>query len=141
MEQYGWIRMDDGFIGLVGPIYHRPFDGGPVSHFRFFAGEKHRNRNDVVQGGMLMTFADRALGFTARRGDMERRQATVQLDSHFIGPVRIGDTVDFTGRILRETGSMVFVQGEMRVGDEVVFSAQGVWKILRAKPKTHRDPS
>jgi acyl-coenzyme A thioesterase PaaI-like protein len=122
--------MDDaGFIGLVGPLYHQPFDGSDVSRFRFFSEDKHRNRNDVVHGGMLMTFADRALGFTARRGDMTRRQATVQLDVHFVRSVRVGDTVDFEGRIVSETRTFVFVDGIMSVGDKTVVTARGVWRV------------
>lgn len=131
-ESDDWIVMqDDGFIGLVGPFYHRPFDGGPVSWFRFQAGDKHRNRNDVVHGGMLLTFADRSMGFTARRGDMTRRQATIQLDSHFLRPVFIGDMVDFEGRITRETRSVVFIEGVMSVAGEPVLTAKGIWKITR----------
>ncbi|MEK1930422.1 MAG: PaaI family thioesterase, partial [Pararhizobium sp.] len=113
-DREGWVRMDDsGFIGLVGPIYHRPFDGSEVSKFRFFPEDKHRNSADVVHGGMLMTFADRALGFTARRGDMTRKQATVQLDTHFVKSVKIGDIVDFEGRVISETRTFVFVDGTM----------------------------
>jgi acyl-coenzyme A thioesterase PaaI-like protein len=129
-ERDGWIPMDDsGFIGLVGPIYHRPFDGTEVSKFRFFPEDKHRNRNDVVHGGMLMTFADRALGFTVRRGDMTRRQATVQLDVHFVRSVKIGDIVDFEGRVVDETRTFVFVDGAMTVGGKTVLTARGVWRV------------
>lgn len=127
-----WIRMEDeGFIELVGPLYHSPSDGGNVSRFRFLASDKHRNRNDVVQGGMLMTFADRALGFTARRGDMQRRQATVQLNMQFVQAVQVGETVDFEGRLIRETGSFAFVDGVMSVGDRTVATASGIWRIWR----------
>lgn len=127
-----WIAMDDeGFIELVGPLYHRPFDGGDISRFRFLPENKHRNRNGVVHGGMLLTFADRAMGFTARRGEMVRKQATVQLEAQFIRAVRIGDVVDFEGRILRQTRHLVFVSGLMTVEGEVALSAQGVWKLTR----------
>lgn len=132
-EQGDWVPLEEtGFIGLVGPLYHLPFDGGDVSWFRFFPEDKHRNRNEVVHGGMLMTFADRALGFSARRGDMSRRQATVQLDVHFIRPVNIGDTVDFEGRVIRETRMFVFADGTMTVGDEIVATARGIWRIWPA---------
>ena len=120
---------DDGFIGLVGPIYHLPFDGSEISMFRFYPEAKHRNRIDVVHGGMLMTLADRALGFTARRGDMARKQATVQLDVHFVRSVKIGETVDFVGRVIRETRTFVFVDGVMTVGGETVLTARGLWKV------------
>jgi acyl-coenzyme A thioesterase PaaI-like protein len=79
---------------------------------------------------MLMTFADRALGFTARHHDFSRKQATVQLDVHFIRSVRIGDSVDMACRVVHETRSLVFVDGTMSVMGETVATARGVWKIL-----------
>lgn len=120
---------DDGFIGLVGPIYHWPFDGSAVSRFRFFPEMKHKNRMDVVHGGMLMTFTDRALGFTARRGDLHRRQATVQLDVHFVKSVKVGEIVDFEGRVVSETRTLAFVDGTMTVGGETVLTARGLWRV------------
>jgi len=132
-DRDGWIAMEDeGFIALVGPLYHRPFDGSEVSYFRFFPQDKHRNRNDVVHGGMLMTFADRALGFTARRGDMARRQATVQLDTHFIRSVKIGTIVDFEGRVINETRNFVFLDGTMTAEGKVLLTARGIWRIWPA---------
>ncbi|EJJ29477.1 PaaI family thioesterase [Rhizobium sp. CF142] len=136
-DRDGWIAMDDdGFIGLVGPIYHWPFDGRAVSRFRFFPEARHRNRMDVVHGGMLMTFADRALGFTARRGDLKRRQATVQLDVHFIKSVHVGDIVDFEGRIINETRTLAFVDGIMSVGSVTVLTARGMWRVWSETSKT-----
>lgn len=129
-DRDGWIAMaDDGFIGLVGPIYHWPFDGSAVSRFRFFPEMKHKNRMDVVHGGMLMTFTDRALGFTARRGDLHRRQATVQLDVHFVKSVKVGEIVDFEGRVVSETRTLAFVDGTMTVGGETVLTARGLWRV------------
>src|SRR3954447_15932477 len=60
----GWEAVDDpGFIGLVGPIFRRGRDG--CDEYGFVAAPKHANVRNVVQGGMLMTFADRAFGRTA----------------------------------------------------------------------------
>jgi uncharacterized protein (TIGR00369 family) len=126
-----WIRMDDeGFIGLVGPVFHRPFGDG-VGRFRFEAAAKHRNRSGVVHGGMLMTFADRALGVTARQCDPGRRQATVQLDVHFIRGARIGRIIEMECRVIRETRSLVFVDGTIFDAEGVIATARGVWKIQR----------
>ena len=60
----GWEPYtDEGFIGLVGPFWKR--SRGDDHAFAFMAAPKHHNRRGVVQGGMLMTFADRSLGMTA----------------------------------------------------------------------------
>ena len=62
--RHGWRPVkDDGFIGLVGPIYTRKREAG--ADYAFRAEAKHANLRNVVQGGMLMTFADRALGRAA----------------------------------------------------------------------------
>jgi len=132
MAEDDWLDMEaDGFIGLVGPIQHKPFRGDGRGHFRFFAADKHRNRNGVVQGGMLMTFADRGLGYTTRQNDMDRTQATVQLDMHFIRPAPLGSTVELVAHVVRETRSMVFVDGVLTVDGETVATARGMWKIIR----------
>jgi acyl-coenzyme A thioesterase PaaI-like protein len=118
---------DDGFIGLVGPML---VNNGAQGHFRFLAEPKHKNRGGFVQGGMLMTFADRALGITSRLNDPSRVQSTVQFDMHFMRAVRIGEAVDIHCRVVRETRSLVFLEGELAAGDETVATAKGVWKII-----------
>ena len=61
----GWKkRDDDGFVGLVGPFWARSGPSGEMLH-GFLAEDRHVNLLGVVQGGMLMTFADRALGLAA----------------------------------------------------------------------------
>src|SRR5262245_43980591 len=64
-----------GFIGLVGPFWHRP--KGDSFEYAFMAEPKHHNRRGVVQGGMLMTFADRSMGMTCWYANERQPQATV----------------------------------------------------------------
>jgi acyl-coenzyme A thioesterase PaaI-like protein len=128
-----WIEEpDDGFIDYVGPVFNRPFAGG-VGRFRFLAEKRHRNRAGYVQGGMLMTFADRALGMTARQHDLSRNHATVQLNMHFVAPVAIGRAVEIVCTIVKSTRTLVFVQGNLFVDDEVVATAHGIFKILATR--------
>ena len=130
-----WTELvDDGFIGLVGPIiFAKPVDG--VHRFRFTAERKHKNRSGFVQGGMLMTFADRCLGNTARAERPTRSQATMQFNIHFIRPVRIGETVEMRCVVVKETRTVCFTEGKILVGDEIVANVQGVWKIITVGPK------
>ena len=125
----GWQPYsDEGFIGLVGPFWTRR-DGDKVL-FAFMAEQKHHNRRGVVQGGMLMTFADRSLGMTAWYANGEKPQATVHLDVHFIDAVQIGEFVEAKCRVVRRTRSLIFMSGELMVGDRTVATANGVWKAL-----------
>lgn len=133
LEKNGWeLHTDDGFLGLVGPVWARDVANG-TGRFRFQAAPKHRNRVGVVQGGMLMTFADKALGTTARWDDLDRAQVTIQLDVQFIDSVQIGETVEINCRILKRTRRLAYMDGIMTVGARTVASARGVWRIMPAK--------
>lgn len=127
----GWTVHDDqGFVGLIGPVWQRMGTQGLMLAFQ--ADQKHRNLRGVVQGGMLMTLADRLLGAYARSQNNQRPQATVQFDAHFLAPARIGDVVIGRARMLRNTRSLMFLAGELTVGETEVLSVKGIWKKLDA---------
>jgi uncharacterized protein (TIGR00369 family) len=128
-EPYG--HDDDGFIGLIGPLWQKP--SGEGYRYAFLAEHKHHNRRGVVQGGMLMTFADRAMGMTCWYANERQPQATVQLDMHFVDAVQVGEFVEAKCQVVRRTRSLVFMHGELVVGDRVVATAKGVWKTLGKK--------
>jgi len=128
----GWEPYkDEGFIGLVGPFWQRA-DGGSF-RYAFLAEPKHHNRRGVVQGGMLMTFADRSMGMTCWYANGQQPQATVQLDVHFVDAVQIGEFVEARCRVVRRTRSIVFMAADLVVGERVVATAQGVWKTVKPK--------
>ncbi|KAB1074844.1 PaaI family thioesterase [Methylobacterium planeticum] len=127
----GWeIVADRGFVDLVGPLYRRPRDGA----YAFAAAAKHANLIGVVQGGMMMTFADRALGVTAMAAAEGANCVTIEMQMHFIGVGRIGDWIVAHPRVTQRTGSLVFMRAEVTAGDRLVATATGIWKILRRKP-------
>jgi acyl-coenzyme A thioesterase PaaI-like protein len=129
----GWEPYpDEGFIGLVGPFWRQR--AGDGYRYAFLAERKHHNRRGVVQGGMLMTFADRAMGMTCWYANDQVPQATVQLDMHFIDAVQIGEFVEAKCRVVRRTRSVVFMEGELVVGTRVVATAKGLWKALGKPP-------
>ena len=126
---HGWETYgDDGFVGLVGPFWMKQDCEG--YRYAFAAERKHHNRRGVVQGGMIMTFADRSLGMTAWYANDKKPQATVHLDVHFVDAVQIGEFVEMKARVVRRTRSLIFMSGEITVGERVVATANGVWKAL-----------
>jgi uncharacterized protein (TIGR00369 family) len=113
---------------LIGPLWQH--GEGQELAFGFLVEEKHLNRRGVVHGGMLMTFADQALGLTARELTGGLPQATIQLDTHFIAPAVAGEFITVKAEVLRRTRSILFLQGALQVGERVVASSQGIWKVL-----------
>jgi acyl-coenzyme A thioesterase PaaI-like protein len=136
----GWEPYrDQGFIGLVGPFWMR--QSGDSYLFAFMAAQKHHNRRGVVQGGMLMTFADRSMGMTCWYANERQPQATVQLDVHFIDAVQIGEFVEAKCRVVRRTRSLIFMSAELVVGTRVVATANGVSKTLHIRQRGAASPS
>jgi len=129
---HGWEEYtDDGFIGLVGPFWAKPGSDETVApHFGFLVEPKHHNRRNVLQGGMLMTFADRTMGQTCWYANGKVPQATVHLDVHFVDAVQIGEFVESHCTVVRRTRSIIFMSSVLKVGDRVVGTASGVWKSL-----------
>lgn len=124
----GWEAVDDsGFIGLVGPLLRRAW--GDYEEYGFVAEPKHANLNNVVQGGMLMTFADRAFGRTAWQV-VGRSTATIQFDMQFVSAAQIGEFIETQPEVVRRTSALVFMRGTLFTGSRIVATAHGVWKIL-----------
>jgi len=126
----GWTIVETtGFLNLVGPLWQRMVDGEP--EYALVAQNKHHNRRGLVQGGLLMTFADRACGMAARFVSGRPTMATVQLDVHFVDGGKIGETLMTRPRVIRTTRSLVFVTTEVKANDRTIVTANGVFKILK----------
>jgi acyl-coenzyme A thioesterase PaaI-like protein len=126
----GWTIVEtSGFLNLVGPLWQRMVDGEP--EYALVAQDKHHNRRGMVQGGLLMTFADRACGMAARFVSGRPTMATVQLDVHFVDAGKIGETLMTRPRVIRTTRSLVFVNTEVKANDRTIVTANGVFKILK----------
>ena len=125
----GWQQQQDAaFLTLIGPVWFRDHDG--TRAFGIQMQQKHENVRGVVQGGALMTLLDRSLGATGRIATGGLPHATAQLDMHFIDAVHVGEFVEAHCRVLRRTRALIFLSGELRVGERVVANGIGVWKIL-----------
>ena len=130
LKASGWTIVDTtGFIHLIGPLWQRVVDG--EHEYALVAQDKHHNRRGLVQGGVLMTFADRTCGMTARYVSGKTKLATVQLDTHFVESGKIGETLISRPRVVRSTRSLVFVSTEVTVDKRCIAMASGVFKILK----------
>jgi acyl-coenzyme A thioesterase PaaI-like protein len=130
LKSSGWTIVDTtGFLHLVGPLWERVVNN--EHEYALIAQDKHHNRRGLVQGGLLMTFADRTCGMTARYVSGRPTLATVQLDTHFVDSGKIGEILMSRPRVVRTTRSLIFVTTEVTAGDRCIVMASGVFKILK----------
>jgi acyl-coenzyme A thioesterase PaaI-like protein len=130
LKSDGWkIVETTGFMHLIGPLWERLVDG--ELEFALITEDKHHNRRGMVQGGVLMTFADRTCGIAARHVSSKPTLATVQLDTHFVESGKIGEVLISKPHVVRSTRSLIFITTEVTVDKRCIAMASGVFKILK----------
>ena len=130
LKSDGWTVVEtSGFLHLIGPLWQRLVDG--VHEYALVAQDKHHNRRGLLQGGVIMTFADRSCGMTARYVSGKPTLATVQFDTHFVEAGKIGETLVSKPHVVRTTRSLIFITTEVTVDKRCIAMASGVFKILK----------
>ena len=132
LKSDGWTIVEtSGFLQLIGPLWQRLVNG--AREYALITEDKHHNRRGLVQGGVLMTFADRTCGMTARYASGKPMLATVQLDTHFVEPGKIGEVLVSRPHVVRSTRSLIFITTEVTVDKRCIAMASGVFKILKSE--------
>ena len=114
------------FLEHVGPIQVRDGEDGPVFGLR--AEQRHTNHRGTIQGGLLSTFADFALGRAIDAdADDDKPRATVSLTVDFLKPAKPGDWIESRTRVDRVGGTLSFADCSLTVEGKEVVRARAVW--------------
>ena len=114
----------------IGPFHYKKTDSG--LHMGFIAKEKNCNGLGTVHGGVLMCFADYAATMLALSGVRENC-ATISFTSDFMSGAKRGDWIEANGVVVKRTGSLTFLRGQLQVDEELVMSFQAVMRRLKKK--------
>ena len=116
------------FLEHIGPVHFREEGRELVLGLR--AEDRHANRRGTVQGGLLSTFADfalgRAIGYDAT-DDHER--ATVSLTVDFLKPANPGDWIEARTSVNRVGGTLAFADCSLTVEGREIVRARAVWVV------------
>lgn len=131
LERDGWVRNDDisDFTRHVGPTWRKD-DGPGRRRVGFIVDTKHDNSHARAHGGMIMSLCDDGMGTTAARARPGEQLFTVSFECQFISGAEKGEFVVAHCEVMRATGSLMFMRGECRVGDRLVATCSGIWKVL-----------
>jgi uncharacterized protein (TIGR00369 family) len=124
----GYIPFDHQgpFLEHVGPVHVR--EGGDELVFGLRAEERHANHRGTVQGGLLSTLADFALGRAIEAdADDGKDRATVSLTVDFLRPAKPGDWIETRTRVDRVGGTLSFAEVSLMAGDKELVHARAVW--------------
>ncbi len=121
--------VDDGFNSLIGPLHYAP-KGDEAALARLTLERKHINIGGVCHGGVLLTVADVAMGWMARRLADDASVATIDLDAHFLAGAKLGQTLVAEARCNRRVRDLAFMTCRIKADGRDVFAASGIWKAL-----------
>jgi len=120
----------DPFERHVGPVWEQGEKG--ARRFGLRVDARHVNMRGVIHGGMLMTFADAALGQAAWDACDHAACVTLNMQSQFLAPAKAGDWIEVLPVLTRRTRSLIFLRGDFTVDGAPIYSVSSVWKILGA---------
>jgi acyl-coenzyme A thioesterase PaaI-like protein len=126
----GWTSAEiGGFTGQLGPVWVR--NAGAGREIGFVAAAHHGNTHlGTVHGGVLMIFADIALGYGAVESLAHTHCATAQLQMQFVATANLGDFITCRPELVRQGARLIFMRGLIATGGKTVASADGIWKVL-----------
>jgi acyl-coenzyme A thioesterase PaaI-like protein len=78
---------------------------------------------------MLTTLLDHALSAIAWEANERKPCVTVQFDVQFVAPAHPGDFIEARGRVVRQSSSLVFLQGGPTVRSAEIATASAILKI------------
>ncbi len=125
---YTQTELSDPFEIHLGPVFEAGAKG--ARHFVLRVDERHLNGRGVVHGGMLMTFADLALGQAAWDATDHAFVVTINMQAQFLKTARAGDLIEVAPQLVRRTRSLLFLRGDFEVAGDAIFTASSIWKVL-----------
>ncbi|MGB6087185.1 PaaI family thioesterase [Parvibaculum sp.] len=127
----------DPFEDHAGPFFFRRQPDGSIT-CAFEATPTHCNGGGFLHGGLLMTFADFSL-FAIGRDVLEGGPSvTVSFSAEFTAAAGAGEFIEARGEVVRNTGSMVFVRGQVFTGsgenERILLNYSGIVKRVKKRP-------
>jgi len=114
------------FLEMLGPFFYRRTPPTFVIGVR--VEEKHTNARGTAHGGLLLTLADIALGYTAAfSSDPPLSLTTASLSADLAGYARVGDWLEAHVDVQRIGSRLVFANAYLVVGSERIARTSAVF--------------
>ena len=118
------------FVQHIGPVLARQGEPGGDPVFGLRAEDRHTNHRGTIQGGLLSTFVDFALGRAIEvDADDGKDRATVSLTVDFLKPAQPGDWIQSRTRVERVGGTLAFADCTLTVDDREIVRARAVFGV------------
>jgi uncharacterized protein (TIGR00369 family) len=128
-EGYEQMPVFGPFHEALGPMYVKREKAGHTVGLR--VEEKHRNRGQMMHGGMICTLADTATHWAAKHArEPHLKVLTTALSVNLMGNARPGEWVEAHAEVLRAGRSIVFASCLITCAGRVVAQATAQFQVL-----------
>jgi uncharacterized protein (TIGR00369 family) len=116
------------FLEHVGPVHVREDGDELILGLRM--EDRHTNHRGTIQGGLLSTFVDFAMGRSIEaESDDDKDRATVSLTIDYLKPAQPGDWVESHTRVERVGGTLAFADCSLTVEGREIVRSRAVWVV------------
>lgn len=132
LQQAGWTSTTiGGFTGVAGPFWLR--GEGAAREIGLLIEARHTNTFGAIHGGLVMTFADIALGVGVTTALGHGNCVTTHLQTHFVSTAQIGEFISCRPELVRKGRKLVVVRGLVKVGDKTIAAVDGIWTVIEPR--------
>ena len=127
-----WTFDPPRFSSGFGPLRTRAEPDGRA-RIRIETGPRAANVHDRLHGGFALACIDQALSLaiTTLRDEAFGGVVTLSLATSFIGAGTVDEPIDVVVAIVRETGRLFFLSGEVVQGEETLLGWQATMRKVR----------
>ena len=135
----GWrewgVAGDERYNRAVLGLMLARLDDPEHARIRIFPREMLMNLNGVIHGGAILGLIDVAMfaGSSILLGESLESGVTVDLSNQFLAPGDPTRPLDAVVEVVRETGRMVFVRGQVVQEDDLIGSFSGILRKISRK--------
>lgn len=122
------IEKAGGFVAINGPIFLKT--DGEERRIGAWLTERHNNGVHITHGGWLASLMDIAMPvcIVPTLNPRPLRVLTVSLSLDFMNAGKPGDWIEGRAELLRETSSLLFVQGILSVDGKPLLRGSAIFK-------------
>ena len=114
------------FLDTLGPFFYRRTESSFVIGLRI--ANKHANARGSAHGGLLLTLADIALGYTAEASsDPPVTLTTVNITGDFAGNAQVGDWLSAQVDVQKIGRRLVFANAYLKVEQERIARVSAIF--------------
>ena len=129
MQQIAEFAKKNPFAQMLNIEFKELEKGKGQSCIEMVVAPEHLNPHGTLHGGVISSLADIAMGVAIRT--LGKVGVTVNLNTNFLAPGKLGDRITVCGKVVHEGNSLVSTECTITQDKALLAQTTGLWFILK----------